>query len=116
MPLPTILITIGSGWLLSTLGVAPDIDWVWTLALAMVGSLILVVGGVNKLSVVFGPFFLFASGFSVLRQTGILRFSVEVPILVMLIGILMLVARLPIFSMPTWVLDEAATMKRNLRG
>ena len=36
--LPLLLITIGTGWLLSTMGIAPGIDWVWTLGLAAAGT------------------------------------------------------------------------------
>ena len=46
--LPILLILIGVGWLLSTLGVAPKIDWVWTLCLAGVGLLTFVGGGDRK--------------------------------------------------------------------
>ena len=113
---PALLITVGSGWLLSALGIVPDIDWVWTLALAMIGSLTLALGGLNKVSVVLGPFFLLASGCSVLRQTGHLRLNVEVPSLVIFVGILMLVARLPIFSMPSWMLDDSTSLKRSAHG
>ena len=89
---PVLLITVGAGWLLTTLRVMPNIDWVWTLALAMVGVLSFAIGGLDKLSIVLGPFFLVASGLSVLRQTGRLRLNVEVPCLVMLAGILLLVS------------------------
>lgn len=90
---PILLITLGVGWLLTTLSVIPGIDWVWTLGLAVVGLLVLVVGGVNKLSVVAGPFLLIASGLSVLRQTGRLHVDIEVPVLVIVTGLLWLVAR-----------------------
>ena len=46
--LPVLLISIGTGWLLTALGFAPAIDWVWTLGLAAVGILTFVIGGVDK--------------------------------------------------------------------
>lgn len=101
--LPMLLLTVGSGWLLTSLGVAPEIDWVWTLGLAMVGALTLLLGGVDKVTVVIGPLFLIAAGLSTLRQTERLTLDVEVPILVILSGALMLVARLPQIPAPVWI-------------
>lgn len=90
---PVLLIVVGTGWMLSTLGVVPNVDWVWTLGLAAVGLLTVALGGINKLTVVSAPMFLVASILSVLRQTGRLAFDVEVPAMVILLGTLMLVAR-----------------------
>lgn len=55
--LPILLITLGIGWLLTTLGVGPGIDWVWTLALAVIGVLTIALGGLDKVTVVLGPLF-----------------------------------------------------------
>ena len=103
--LPILLITVGSGWLLTTLGVTPDINWVWTLSLAVVGLIPFMVGGLDKVSVVIGPFFILASCLSMLRQTGRLRFDVEVPILVISAGVLLLVARMPVIPLPKWIIQ-----------
>jgi hypothetical protein len=103
---PFLLITIGTGWLLTTLGIAPGIDWIWTLGLAVVGLLTFVVGGFDKVTVVIGPFFLVASCLSVARQTGRLKLDIEVPILVILAGVLLLIARSPVVPIPTWVLEN----------
>lgn len=105
--LPILLITVGSGWLLTTLNIVPTIDWIWTLGLAVVGLLTFAIGGVDKVTVVTGPFFIVASCLSVLRQTDRLQFNVEVPILVIAAGILMLVARLPSIPVPKWILQDA---------
>jgi hypothetical protein len=105
--IPWLLITIGAGWLLSTLGIIPGIDWIWTLGLAAVGVLAFAVFGVNKITVVVGPFFVLASGLSVLRQTGRLHFDIELPLLVMLGGALLLIARRPTISAPPWALEPA---------
>src|SRR5437870_5764909 len=88
--LALLIITVGIGWLLSAQGIGSGINWIWTLGLGMVGVTTFVVsGGLDKLSVVLGPFFLVASLLSILRQTGQLAFDIEVPILVILIGILL---------------------------
>lgn len=101
--LPAMLIIVGSGQLLTTLGVAPGIDWVWTLGLAAIGVLAVTWGGLDKVSVVVGPFFIAASLLSILRQTGRLPVDVEVPILVILAGVLLLLARLPMVPPPDWI-------------
>lgn len=100
--LPVVIITVGTGWLLTTLKVAPGIDWVWTLSLAIVGFLTFAAGGFDKVTVVIGPLFIIASCLSILRQTGRLHFDVEVPILVITAGILLLIARLPAIPPPVW--------------
>ena len=102
---PALLITVGTGWLLTTLGVAPGIDWVWTLGLAIAGVLVFLVGGFDKVTFVAGTFFIVTSFLSVLRQTGRVSIDVEVPILVIVSGVLLLVARHPGIPVPNWVLE-----------
>jgi hypothetical protein len=103
---PILLITFGVGWLLTTLGVVPEIDWVWTLGVAIVGILAFALGGVDKVTVVVGPFFLLAAFLSILRQTDRLRIEMEVPILIIAAGVLLLVARLPVVPPPTWLIQS----------
>lgn len=108
---PILLITIGVGWLLTTLGVVPGIDWVWTLGLAAVGLLAFVLSGFDKVSMVIGPFFILASFLSILRQSGRLHLDIEVPILVIIAGILLLVARFPIIPVPNWIIQDPKETK-----
>ena len=103
---PVLLITFGVGWLLTTLGVVPQIDLVWTLGIAIVGMLAFALGGIDKVTVVVGPFFLLAAFLSILRQTDKLRIDMEVPILIIAAGILLLVARLPSVPAPTWLIQS----------
>jgi hypothetical protein len=102
--LPSILVTtFGVGWLISALGVSPQVNWIWTLGLAVIGLLTLAYQGLNKFSVIVGPGFIVASLFSVLRQLGYLTLDVEAPMLVVFTGILMSVAHLSIFRKPAWL-------------
>jgi hypothetical protein len=103
--LPILLITIGVGWLLSTLGIAPKIDWVWTLGLLVVGVLTFAFYGFDKVTLVVGGFFILASILSILRQTDRLSIDVEVPILVIASGLLLLAARHPRVPLPKWLKD-----------
>ncbi len=104
--LPIALITVGVGWLLSTLGVITSVNWVWTLGLAAIGFVTFVLSGIDKATVVIGPFFILAACLSVLRQTGRLAVDVEVPILVIAAGVLMLVARSAAIPVPAWVVSQ----------
>lgn len=112
--LPILLITVGSGWLLTTLGIAPGIDWVWTLGLAIVGFLAFVVGGFDKVTFVVGTFFIITSCLSVLRQTERISLDVEVPILVISAGVLLLAARHSAIPVPPWLTLPAANDGKDL--
>ncbi len=110
--MPLLLITLGVGWLLTTLGITPAIDWIWTLGLAVVGLLAFGISGVDKVTVVVGPFFMITSLLSILRQTDRLPFNVEVPMLVILSGVLMLIARSPLIPNPKWIVQETGDSQR----
>ena len=108
---PILLISLGTGWLLTALGIAPTIDWVWTISLAAIGLAVLVINGVDKVSLVLGPIFVVASALSLLRQTGRMRSDLEVPILVILLGVLLVIARLPAIRVPRWIAEDAGEKK-----
>jgi len=104
---PVLLVAVGSGWLLSTLGVAPGVDWIWTLVLAILGLLTFILSGFDKVTAVLGRFLFAASGLSLLRQTGRLSVNIEIPVLVILAGVLALVAHLPAIPAPEWILQDS---------
>ena len=102
--LAILIITMGVGWLLTVQGYAPGVNWVWTLGLGVIGVMTFVIsGGLDKVSVVIGPFFLVGSFFSLLRQTGRLKMDLELPLLVILVGVLLLVAQLRLIPLPGWI-------------
>ena len=102
---PLLLILLGTGWLLTNLGLAPQIDWVWTLCLAGVGVLMFVIGAFDKVSFVVGGFFVIASVLSLLRQTGRISVDIEIPLLTILLGLLLLAARSAAIPPPAWLKD-----------
>jgi hypothetical protein len=104
LAIPILIIAVGLGWLLTAQGFGPGINWVWTLGLGVVGILTFLLSGLDKVSVVLGPFFLLASLLSVLRQTGNLTLDIEVPLLVISIGVLLLFAQIPAIPKPRWLL------------
>lgn len=103
---PILFIILGVGWLLTAIDVAPGIDWVWTLGLAGAGLLTMALGGLDKVTVVVGPFFIVASFLSVLRQSGRMSVDIEVPVLTILAGVLLLVARAEPIPVPKWAAEE----------
>jgi hypothetical protein len=91
---PVFVICIGIAWLLNTLQIIPGVDWIWTVGVFLAGLATLLLGGLNRTTIVFGPFLMVASVFSVMRQTGRLHVDREVPSLVIVLGILMLISQL----------------------
>jgi hypothetical protein len=98
-------IVVGVGWLLNAMRVIPDIDWIWTGALALIGILALFSSSLNRFSYIVGFFLLLASVMSVLRQTGRVTPNFEVPLLVIGFGLLTLTAELLRLPMPQWMRD-----------
>ncbi len=108
--LSILIITVGVGWLLSARGIGPGIDWVWTLGLGVVGFLTFILsGGVDKVSIVLGPFFLVSSVLSILRQTNRLKLDTEMPVLVILVGVLLMIAQTRLVPHPSWIIPFDAT-------
>lgn len=95
-----LIIAIGAAWLLNTLHFIAGVDWIWTVALGAAGVITIAWGKLNKLSFVVGCFLVIGSVFSVLRQVGAVRVEVEVPILVIIFGVLFLIAQFPFLPLP----------------
>jgi hypothetical protein len=97
---PILVIALGITWLLNILNIMPGVDWIWTVALAAVGVITLLLGGINKLTVVVGPLLMISSVCSLLRQIGTLPIDREVPILTIILGTLMLLVQIIDLPMP----------------
>ena len=102
--LGVLLVAVGGGWLLSSLGFIPTVDWAWSLGLAVVGVLAIVLSGFDKVSFVIAGFFGLASVLSVLRQMGVVKVEVEIPVLVLASGVLLIAARSEAIPLPRWIL------------
>ena len=107
--IPILVIVVGVTWLLNVLEVIPGVDWIWTIGLAAVGVLTLAVGGVNKLTIVAGPFMIIAAITSILRQTEILGIDKEIPILTIALGSLLLVVQAAKLELPEILKKEDDT-------
>jgi hypothetical protein len=91
--LPITLIVVGSAWLLWHFRLFPDLDWVIAAALVAAGIAVLFLDGITKSSVVSGPI-LIASGIAWgLHEEWRVTWSVLLPSLLVVLGLLMLIAR-----------------------
>ncbi len=109
---PVLVIVLGVTWLLNVLNVLPRVDWIYTVGLAAVGVLTLMVGGVNKLTAVVGPFLVVASICSLLRQMDALPVDREIPILTIVLGVLMMIAQVVNLPLPEILKTEDAQEKK----
>ena len=92
--LPMLVIALGAGWLLIELGVLPQVNWAWVFLLGGAGIAVLIAAPLDQITIIVGPFLIIASVMSILRQLGRLSAEVEVPALVIVVGVLMLSGRL----------------------
>jgi len=107
-----LVIALGIGWLLNTLGVIPGVDWLWTGGLGVAGILVMAASGINKFTFVIGSFLLVSSVFSVLRQTGRLRANIEMPVLFIIFGVLLLLSLLLPLATPGFLREEQQDEKK----
>ena len=106
---PVLIIAVGVGWLLSTHDVIPGVNWIWVLGLGVGRILTLGLGGIDKVTIVVGPFLIVSTFFSIARQTGRMSADTEIPCLVILAGVLALIARFSPLPTPTWILEDDET-------
>lgn len=112
LAIPILIIVIGAGWLLSAS--AKELDtglyWLWSIGLAVAGVAVMASRGVDKVSIVIGPFFLLAALLPPLWQGKDLSLDIELAGLVLANGVLMLLAKATAFPEPKRV--EAGTSLR----
>ena len=94
LAVPILITLVGTAWLLDVLDILPGVNWLWPIGLAAAGIVTVARGGINRRTVVIGPFLIAVSVCSVLRQTHRLPADQEVPILTIILGVLLLLARL----------------------
>ncbi len=98
--------TLGIGSFLNVQNIVPQVDWIFTLLLGMLGILTPFVFGFDKVTFVLGPFLMIATVFSLLRQLGYVSSSTEITLLVIIVGVLMLLSRFLPVPVPRWFLRE----------
>jgi hypothetical protein len=93
--LPVALIVFGIAWLLWYFRMFPDIDWIIAAGMAVAGIAILAFDRITKTSVVTGPFLIAAGIAWFVHDKYRYTWYVLIPMLLILLGLLMLIARLP---------------------
>ena len=99
---PILIMALGVGWLLTTRNIVPGVNWIWVVGLGATGVAVLV-GSIDKMTVVIGPFLIAATVFSLLRQTGRISIDTEAPLLIIVLGALMLLAKILPIPLPAWL-------------
>jgi hypothetical protein len=97
--LPITLIVVGALWLAWHFGWFPDVDWIVAAGLVLGGIAIIAVDGFTKSSVVVGPFMIAAGIAWAVHDRRNLTWSVLIPALLIVLGVLMLIARHPSIPM-----------------
>lgn len=87
--IPAMVAGLGALWMLDVLGVTPPLGMAWIVGLAGIGIAIFASRGFNKESFPWGAFFFACAGCSLLRQLGFLEFKVELPLLLIVLGVLL---------------------------
>lgn len=90
---PVVLIVIGAGWLLNEINYFPSVSWIVIIGLLVAGVAVLALEGINKSTVVLGPMLIAGAVTTFLRQQFGLTLSIQWPVLLILCGCLMLLAR-----------------------
>lgn len=103
--LPITLIVIGIVWLVWRMGWFPDKDWLIGCGFIAGGVATLVMDGITKNSVVVGPFLVAIGASWLVRDEYHVAWSLILPLLLILLGCLMLLARLP--AIPASSKDKA---------
>ena len=93
--LPITLIVVGLVWLVWHFRLFPDIDWVIALGFAAAGVAVMVFDGINKNSIVIGPILIAMGGAWALNDRYRVSWSLLIPAMLVLLGVLMLIARNP---------------------
>lgn len=103
--IPLLIIAVEVGWLLTAQGVLPGVNWVWVMALAGLGVMLMAWCGIDRGSVVLGPFLITAAVLSLLRQSEQITLDLELPLLVIAFGVQLMIAVLLPLRTPRWLYD-----------
>ncbi len=93
--LPVTLIVVGLVWLAWQFRIFPDIDWIIAAGLVAGGVAVMAFDGITKSSVVIGPFLMATGAAWALHEFQRVDWKYLIPVLLVVLGALMLVARNP---------------------
>jgi hypothetical protein len=93
--LPIALIVFGAAWLAREMGWFHELHMVVAVAFIVLGIAILVSEGINRSSVVSGPFLVYVGVAWLAHDRGYVSIQVIWPVGIIVLGILLFIARLP---------------------
>jgi len=93
--LPVTLIAVGLGWLLWQFRLFPDLDWIISIGFIAGGVGVLIADRITKTSIVVGPLLISLGLAWAAHDRYRVSWSLLTPILLVLVGVLMLIARNP---------------------
>ena len=96
--MPLVVVALGTAWLLDTLGMLPSFSMVWIGAWIGAGVALMAGNGLTRTTVLWGPFLIGIGVCSYLRQREIITWNQELPILVILLGVLWGISRFDRFQ------------------
>ena len=86
---PILVVVFGLCWLMAEMKLFDVGHMMWTLGLLASGVLLLTYVGISKSTFVIGSMLIIGSGLSLLRYNGIITLERELPMLVIIFGVLM---------------------------
>ena len=92
---PLLLALAGLGWLLNACGIFSGVNWLWTVLLVGTGVLLMVLDGINRSTILFGPLLMAAGVLLLLHQIGAFGLAVELPILLIVFAVLWAISEHP---------------------
>ncbi len=98
--------TFGLGWFLNVISILPKVNWFLTLSVAACGLIFLITDKINKFNFVIGMFLITVSISSIFRQLEKITLDMEVPVLVIVLGLLMFIAQAMKLPNPDWIIDK----------
>jgi hypothetical protein len=93
--LPIVLIAFGAAWLARELGWFREIHVVVAVTFIVLGLAILAGEGINRSSVVSGPFLVYVGAAWLIHDQGYVSSQIIWPVGIIVLGILLFIARLP---------------------
>jgi hypothetical protein len=99
--LPIVIILIGTGWLLTSLGALPGVHWGWPAVMAFLGTLILVIDVISRFTFITGLTLISAAFFRVFQQAKYLPPDTVLPLTLLVLGLLWILSYALIKRVPT---------------
>ncbi|NLB63837.1 MAG: hypothetical protein GX801_07000 [Fibrobacter sp.] len=99
--LPFVIILVGTGWLLTSLGFLPGVHWGLPAVLGFLGTAVLVIDTISRFTFIVGLTMIAAGIFRVLQQAQYLPQDTVLPLTLLTLGLLWILSYILIKRIPT---------------